>query len=145
MKKDTVVAIIIGIIIGGLFALGVIYFPNIISRVFRSNNQVADLIPTPTIAISTTTLSLDITEPLSDAVLFTDKITIKGKIQPAGKKIIIADTGNESLITISADNGEFSQEVKLNEGVNSYSVSVYDENGNRETKTVTLFYTPEKL
>ena len=145
MKKDTIVAIIIGIIIGALFALGVIYFPNIISRVFRSNSQITDLTPSPTIAISTTALSLDITEPLSDAVLFNDKTSIKGKIQPAGKKIIIADTGNESLITTSADNGEFSKEVVLNEGVNLYSISVYDENGNRETKTITLFYTPEKL
>lgn len=145
MKKDTVVAIIIGIIIGGLMAFGVIYFPNLVSRVFRSNNQTVDLTPTPTIAISTTALSLEITEPISDAVLFNDKTTIKGKIQPAGKKIIIVDTVNESLITTSADNGEFSKEVTLDEGVNTESVSVYDENGNRETKTITLFYTPEKL
>lgn len=126
-------------------AFGVIYFPNLVSRVFRSNNQTVDLTPTPTIAISTTALSLEITEPISDAVLFNDKTTIKGKIQPAGKKIIIVDTVNESLITTSADNGEFSKEVTLDEGVNTESVSVYDENGNRETKTITLFYTPEKL
>lgn len=145
MKKDTVVAIIIGIIIGALFAFGIIYFPRFFTLVFRANNQVSDLTPTPTVTLSVTALSLDIAEPGDNAVLFSAQTNIKGKIQPEGKKIIIIDSDNESLITYSTDKGEFSQELSLDEGVNLYSISVYDENGNRETKTITLFYTPEKL
>ncbi|MBI3954948.1 hypothetical protein HY338_00765 [Candidatus Gottesmanbacteria bacterium] len=146
MKKDTVIAIIIGIIIGGLIAVGVIYFPNFISRVFRSSNQTNQLLtPTPPVNVATTILSLDITEPANNSVLFTRQTTVKGKIQPSGPKIIIVDTNNESLLTKSSGNGEFSQDVSLVEGINPLSISVYDESGNRETKTLTLFYTPEKL
>ena len=145
MKKDTAVAIFIGFIIGGLAAFGVIYLPSLLSRVFRTNDQVTVPAPTPPVSISATALSLDITEPEDNSVILTDKTTIKGKIQPESAKLIIVDTNNESVTISTNDIGEFSEEVSLDEGINPISVSAYDDNGNRETKTVTLFYTAEKL
>lgn len=145
MKKDTAVAIFIGFIIGGLAALGVIYLPNFLSGVFRTNSEVTLLTPTPSVSISAAAPLLNITEPEDNSLIFTDKTTIKGKIQPLSAKLIIVDTNNESVIISTNDVGEFSEEVSLDEGINPFSVSVYDDNGNRETKTVTLFYTAEKL
>ncbi len=119
MKAERIVLSIIAILIG-LFVAGTVFFVYQITQ--NKNTEKKEEIsilpsPTPTNAQSI----LTITSPENESVTDQKTIEIKGKA-PSNATIIISTENGHSSITVS-DNGDFSEEISLDSGVNLVQIT----------------------
>ena len=144
MKKDIIIAIIIGFFIGVIFAIIVI---NIFS--FINSKSVSDSpLPSPTNlpkeAIDKNTGPLlEIKTPKNGDFFTEAKIKVEGKTNP--NNILVVETDKEAKITKISDQGDFSEEIEINEGGNNLYLSAYNKKGENTSKIISVFYTKEKL
>ncbi len=118
------------IFIGGLYS--VLYWDRFIPQPLQS------YIPVTTKPAS---FSLEITAP-DDEVFVTEKdILITGTSLPYAT--IIISNGDNNLGLVADAHGEFSKVVELSEGLNEIVVGGFDEKGNSDTQTRTVFFSLE--
>ncbi len=87
--------------------------------------------------------SLEITAP-DDEVFVTEKdILITGTSLPYAT--IIISNGDNNLGLSADSRGEFSKVVELNEGLNEIVVGGFDEKGNSDTQTRTVYYSQDEV
>jgi hypothetical protein len=132
MKKEAIIAILIGLSLGLFITYGVYQARTGISR--RSNNpQLTDNQQLETFAGE-----LALNSPLDESVYQESTISVSGTTLP--NNFVIIFVGNEETITNSDDSGNFSSQVELEEGANIITVFVIDEDGRSlsATRTVTL-------
>lgn len=144
MKKDIIIAIVIGFIAGGLAAGSVIYLP----AYLRSRQNISSDIkisPTPLQAIEENKITFDIVSPKDESLFTENKIQFNGIITAKQPRKIIVDTQEESKILESTPDGSFGGELTLLEGVNNIYFTLYNDSGEMETKFITVYYTDEKL
>ncbi len=134
MKKETVLAILLGIGAGVLIALWVIRG----TQGKNANNQlVTDEKITPSITISNSvTEPLLISDPEDGFVSDKDTITIKGKTHTGS--LVVVQTQIEEHV-FKADEEEFSQEIALSEGENTIRITSYDDK-NVETRSLLVYF-----
>lgn len=159
MKKEVVLAIVIG------FGLGLI----ITYGIWLANKSLKTISPTdatPTPEISESTLpttqpeitqspspkltptqsngvNLNITSPQDELLSESAKITVKGTTNPSAI-VAIAYEGGQQLVSADAS-GNFSAEVALDGGYNLITVTATDKQGNSTSQTLTVTYTTAKL
>jgi len=151
MKKELLLAIIIGIVLGfsitGFFWAKkegkLSFFSSTKSPSVEQNKKEATPTPTPTIGQKKETLFLEISEPENEAVVNQEELTIKGKTIANGTVIIIWEEGEDILV--ADENGEFSSEITLVGGENEIEISAYDNEGNQATKVLTITYSTAKF
>ena len=142
MKKDIVIALIVGLVLGGATAITIVNLPTMIKKPQKPEigETVPTAIPTP---ISSGQLELVINQPVDEAIVSTKSLNVSGKTN--GGKTVVLETDLEIETKESSPNGSFSFPVNLTEGTNNILVTAYNENNQSETKTLTIFYTSEKL
>ena len=154
MIKELSLAIILGLLIG--FGLTGTYFfirqnknqqkntPNIvIPTTAPENNDSSNqnsVSPTPNYS---SLPELKINSPQNNDIISTSKMTIKGQSSPNSLIIITTPLKNYHL---SADvQGLFSQEISLEAGFNSLSISAIDENDQENHLELSVTYSTTKL
>ncbi|OGJ38299.1 MAG: hypothetical protein A2383_03510 [Candidatus Pacebacteria bacterium RIFOXYB1_FULL_39_46] len=131
MKKETIIAVLIGLSLGLFITYGVYQARTNISR--RSNEpKLAMTEPTEDFAGE-----LILNSPLDESVQTDDSVIVSGTTLP--NSFVVIFVGNEETITTSDNSGNFSVEVSLEEGPNIITVYVIDEDGQTLSveKTVT--------
>lgn len=143
MKKEIIVAIIIGFFIGAAAAWSMTHLPKLLNGI---KIQTSTKPPSPAISqIQNTSISPDIKidSPKDESVSDSKSIDVTGSIA-RGNTILIESLDNQ-ITTQASDSGSFSSKVSLREGANTIYLTVYDQSGNSNTKSLNIYYTTEKL
>ena len=143
VDKDIILAIIIGIFVGGLTAFSVFFLPKFLSKTPSQTENVETVMeeePAPS-PISSSFLTLE--NPQNEAIFSEDEITVSGKTTPNALVVIISPTDEE---TIEADDkGNFEAKILLEEGDNEISITAYTKDDEEQTESITVYYSEEEI
>lgn len=133
MKKETIVAVFLGIATGVVIALFLI----INSQNNKGDKKVVSALISPTVQLSTTeAMTFSISEPENKFVTDQKTITIKGKA-PKNSLVVAHSGSGERIQQLTSDNYELDFPLSL--GENSIKVTVYF-NKETEEKVLTVYY-----
>lgn len=137
MRKEVILAIIIGVILGGIVLYGLkIANQTVVVQKTEEEATPAAITITPTPAPIE---SLTFDSPADHAVSFSSTITLVGHTTPLTAVAITSESEDE---IIESDNiGNFSTEVTLIGGENIITASVPLQDGTVYTKSLTVIYT----
>ncbi len=143
MKKDVIIALICGFIIGSILAVTTISFPKIIN--FFQNptkdTKPPEIQATPTPVIKE--IPFEIYNPKNNEILGEKNINIDGKTDP--DSLVIAELPSDTQTTISGIDGKFSIKIPAEEGVNRIIITVINKEGDEKSSELTTFFTTEKI
>lgn len=142
MKKDVVVAILVGFLLGVVVALTASNLPKIIGENLKKSKALPIVSPTP-LATSTSILEFAVEEPKDESVSDSKTLSITGLTRPNQTVVLASETDHDVLTADSS--GRFASKLDLIEGVNRIYITVYDAAGNSAAKTLNIYYTTEKL
>lgn len=143
MKRDVVIAIFIGLILGGIGALLATSLPAIIKQRSLSTDKLLRLSPTPPPTTLTQLPTLDITQPKDQSISDNKTVDLVGQVKSASFVLLESDTDYKTIQ--ASPDGLIKTQLNLSEGANEIYISAYDDKGEINTKTLTVFYTSEKL
>lgn len=138
MRKEVILAVIIGVILGGVILYGI----------NMANNAAT---PAQTDSQSTNTDASESTDnpkeldstsfiyPQDHAVITESKITLKGVTKPNSNIAII--TESDDIITTSDSEGNYSSPINLISGENTISVTIVDSTLSTSSASITVIYT----
>ncbi len=145
MKKELVIAILIGLVIG--FGSAAVFWSNTqvsslnLSFLPGKNKETENVTPTinpePTIT-EEQEVKLNITSPNNEIVHDQESLTIIGETSPNSTVVIIWEEGEDILV--ADEDGQFETDVTLLGGENRIEVSAYSDNGNKTSKILTVTY-----
>ena len=141
MKKEVIIAISVGLVLGLIITFG-IYIAN---QAVKKQNQTTNLPsngthPSPS---ATTAGKLEITEPEDNLVVSQSKITVSG-ITEAKNAVAVLTEKSEELV-LADEEGVFSSEVVLVSGANEIKIISIDKNNQKQEKILTIVYTTAKI
>ncbi len=141
MKKEVIVAIVFGFIIGLTIAFGA-YNAN--KSLQQAKNK-----PTPSSPAAsnqqnnTPTNKLVIKEPEENIVIRDNEATVSGQAEPYATIAVMAENGEELLTTDSQ--GLFSTQIGLISGTNEIKVVTIDKNDKVEEQIIPVVYSTQKI
>lgn len=138
MRKEIFLAIVVGIVVGlgitfGLFILRQRLLPNQTAQEIEVSRQ-QPATPTP----AALTKQLVIQQPSNNLLTSNPTVQIVGKSWPNSYITILAP--NDEYITVTDDDGDFSQEVELNLGGNRITVVATSREGEQEELILSLVH-----
>lgn len=133
MKKEVVLAIIIGLGLGLVITYGVYRARTSLLGSSVTSNQSAQASPTPS---GQTTLVVN--APLDESIQSTSDVTIAGTTTP--NSFVVTILNDNQTITTADESGNFSVEEELEEGANIMLVFSVDEDGNTTETERTVIY-----
>lgn len=146
IDKDVILAIVIGVLVGGVTAFFVFFLPKFLPK-SPSQTENAETVreeeeeEEASSPVSSSFLTLE--NPQNEAIFSEDEITVSGKTTPKALVVIISPTDEE---TIEADDkGGFEAKIALEEGANEISVTAYNEDDQEETESITVYYSEEEI
>lgn len=137
MRKEVLVAILVGILLGSLVAFG-IWRANILLG--DKKEKTVEVFPTP-FEQEISGSQLVITQPEDSTVVSVDKVLVRGTASAGSTVVILAQSG-EYIVEVKGD-GSFDQEVGLEGGANEITVIAYDASGNESKQVLTMVYSTE--
>jgi len=145
MRKEVIIAIIIGSLLGLLITAGVWWTmrsPQVVSE--RQENLSISPSPSPKISSAPQdSLFLEISQPEEGDIFDHEEIKVNGKTLPEAVIVLIYSEG-ESIINAGKE-GNFEATVSLSGGANQIKITAYDQLGNQKTKNLTVVYSTAKL
>lgn len=120
MKKETTVALSMGVILGLIVAIVMIV--KIKHDETQKTKSITNIVITPTIAPNQQILSLEITDPSDSVIVNTNTISVKGK---AAQDSLIVIQSPIKEITLKNAKTNFSVDFPLSFGENVIRVTVY--------------------
>jgi hypothetical protein len=155
MKKEVLLSIIIGIVLG----FGIMGFAwanrngkliNLSQKIASVSSQEEETLkeetvsPTPTILTENNQdVELVITEPENEIVISQEKLIIKGKTQSLATVVVIWEEGEDILV--ADKDGLFETQITLLGGPNEIEITAYGENDNETKKILTITYSTAKF
>jgi len=140
MKKEIVIAILIGLSLGLFITYGVYQAKTGISTKSDQDQKTLALTPAPNQEFAG---ELILNSP-EDGLIQTEKtISVSGTTLPSS--FIVVFVGNDENITNSDGSGNFSTGVNLDSGVNIITIVVLDENGRSISVKRTVIVSDEPL
>lgn len=140
MKKETVFLSITALLIGLLVAGGAFYAYQLLNK--QANNKPATITlnatPTP---VSSNSEELMVDEPDDEIVVANKSVAISGKTLP-GSTIIVTSENDEQVAT-PADNGNFSLNTTIADGVNIIEIIAILPSGEEKKVVRTITYSKE--
>lgn len=109
---------------------------------FSQTNQ-SSLVTSSPVTTEPVSISLNLSSPDDNILVFESSILISGKTSPNATVILSLD--EEDRIIEAKASGNFSDTVKLKEGVNNLIISTFDNQGNGKSESRTIYYSKEKL
>ena len=115
--------------------------------VFSLNSQTKpkEIVIAPSVTqtqVLTQSLFLNIDQPIDSTLITDGTVTIKGKTLPNLTVALYTDSDENSVD--SDDSGTFEGTLKLSSGINTINITVYGQNGEEKTQTLTLVYDSQK-
>lgn len=119
--------------------MGTLYF---LTYYQPSQNQA--LINSYPVTSEPVSLTLSLSSPDNNQLVFDPNLLIQGNTTPPGSTVILSlNDDNQAIETNSR--GNFSATVKLQEGINTLSVAVFDNSGNNKREERVVYYSTEKI
>jgi len=144
MRKEVVIAIILGFVLGLLITGGIWWTTKSSQSDVPDQSSDVSLTPSPSpTEFLSKEIPLEISEPKSDIIVETESLKLKGETLPQAVVVIIYPEG-ESIVEAD-DEGNFESTVILKGGANEIRVTVYDEKGNKREEIITLVYSTAKI
>jgi hypothetical protein len=144
MKKETLIAIFFGIILGGVLAVGII-FKNKQDQISK-NKAVAPINKiTPSVAVTQALVqNLDITQPTSGTIVYEDNVVIKGRTTK-GATIFLQSAFKDQVY--KTDKQDFEIKFPLAFGENTIKITVYPQDPQEkiQEKELIVYFLEEKL
>jgi hypothetical protein len=146
MKKEILIAIVIGFVLGLIITFG-IWTAN---KSLQDNNAVPQAQENESQPIVNENsqnveekMSLSITSPQDNSLLDQEEIEITGKTSPSANIVILFEEGEE---IIQADGqGEFKKTITLSGGANEITITAVDQDGNEASKVLNLVYSTAQI
>ncbi|MDP2632564.1 MAG: hypothetical protein Q8P25_02485 [Candidatus Curtissbacteria bacterium] len=139
MRKEVIIAIILGFALGLVITFGV-WTANKALKDKDSQSTAEEVSPisqtTPT--ISPAVFSLSILSPEDQSVQDKNKITLTGTTEP-GSQVIIISQLEEDIVETDAS-GKFSSNLTLDTGTNQITVTAVNQDGDEATKNIDVVY-----
>lgn len=139
MRKEVILAVIIGILLGGVILYG-INLANNSSKQNPDNNEIEEnnskTTPTPSKKLDN---QINIVIPQNNSVVTESSITIKGTSKPNSNIAIISES--DDLIILSDNNGNFSSDINLISGENTITVTTVDDKQATSSASITVIRT----
>lgn len=139
MDKEKLITIAIGLSVG--IALAAIFFgANKILPIINQRRQPSTFSPDKSASPSTLAAgNLTLDNPTDNSSTTNNTVTVSGKVNQPGQKIIIFANTDEKIASADAQ-GNFTADIKLEEGENAISATIIDQYGNPTTikRSVTL-------
>ena len=88
-------------------------------------------------------LSLTVSSPNDNSLVFNENILISGKAS-SGSVVILSSEDDDVVITSSKD-GNFSLTYKLSPGTNDFTIGAFDATGNNKKEERTVYYSKDKI
>lgn len=142
MKKDVLIAVGVGFILGTVVALAATNLPQIIKSIKVPTVKQAPS-PTPEITTAVQNPQFSVDAPTDESIAETKTIDVSGHAKSG--QTILMETENDQKVIESDNSGSFATKLNLVEGVNTIYFTVYDEEGSATTKAINVYYTSEKL
>lgn len=139
MKKEVILAIVIGFAIGLLITFG-IYTARTALENAPSNPSPQ---PSTSPQTSDTQSTLTITTPANEALVDTATIPLEGSTTPEAIITIITPQGQQIITTDSA--GDFATEIELAGGSNEIVISAFTKEGTKTETTLTVVYSTAEI
>lgn len=143
MRKEISIAVIIGIVLGGIVLYG-------IKIANDTTNNLASPTPTPSISMEKMDNEQDkeaelivITSHHDGQVVTESEIKIEGKSLPNSNVAIIWE--GDDVLTKTDINGKFFQDINLILGENTIKISVASPNQELITKEIKIYYTNKEI
>lgn len=142
MRKEVLIAIIIG------FALGLVITFGIWTANKALTGRKAEVPPeaevTPEVQVTPTpSFFLEIISPEDESISDKEKITLSGKTLP-GTVVAIAWEKGEDVVEAEED-GSFETEVTLVSGTNEIFVTAFEPEGEETTKSLNIVYSTAEI
>ena len=134
MKKEVLLAIIIGFAIGLIITFGIYTAKKALNQ-YPNATQAT---PTPTPVSTTPSHTLTITQPETETVHDQDTLTLTGTTSP--DSIVTIFTEEDETIVSADSTGKFSAPIKLIGGANDITVTAITSDGLTATAELTLVY-----
>ncbi len=145
MRKEVIIAIIIGSFLGLLITAGVWWTtrtPQVVSE--KQESLSPSLSPSPAVSSAPqNNLFLEISQPEEGDIFDHEEVKVKGKTLPEAVVVLIYPEG-ESIVNAD-QTGDFEATVSLEGGANKIKITAYDKPGNQKTKSLTVVYSTAKL
>jgi len=141
MRKEIIIAILLGLIVGLVVTYGVYTANQAISKKQKpatANDAVLESTPSNEKKVE---LTLSISSPQDGIVVSEPDIKVAGATLPNALVIILTD--NEEFIVEADDNGVFQQEITLVKGANTIEITASDLVTTSLTETIQLVYSTE--
>ena len=142
MKKESIIVGIFGLSLGLLVAWAIWNFKSAAPQpknLAVSPSPVVFTNPTPP-PPPTSFLSLE--SPEDESLATESTLKVKGKTKP--ESVVVISTNLEDFVLTASQDGSFTQDVTLEEGENTVTVTSYNPN-KEETLEKTVIYTKELL
>jgi hypothetical protein len=140
MRKEIILAIVLGVILGVVIIFGI----NLANQSSSDTPTQPGSQATPTTSLTPTpTPSLQIVAPNNNSVSFEDTVTLVGKAKPESWIAIIWEE-NENIIQ-SDQSGSFSQEISLIGGENIIQITATNGQDYQESTNITIIYTTAEI
>lgn len=140
MKKEVLIAILIGFGIGLIITFGIYRA----QRAYQANNQTQSPSPTPdTLPPADQTHNLTITNPIDTAVVDQDVATITGTTSPGS--FVTAVTSDYEAFTQADPDGNFTLDFQLEAGANLITLTSLGPQSQSVSRDLTLIYSTADL
>jgi len=143
MKKEILIAILIGFILGLIITFGIWTANKSLKDNQEETPQTGGVSILQPEEETKENLSLKIIEPVNNSISEEEEITIKGSASPSAIITIIYQEGEKILE--ADEEGSFETEISLVGGTNEIEISAYDEEDNKTTKTLSIIYSTAKI
>jgi len=134
MRKEVLLAILIGASLGLLITFAVYQSRRSVSE--AQKDQVQEVLNNHTDNEEVDTSQLAITSPEDNSIVDSQRLIVSGNTQ--ANNFIVIFVNNEEIITNADDSGNFSKEVRLDEGANVLVIYAINQDGlvSQNTRTV---------
>ena len=145
MKKEILIAIIIGFILGLVITFGIWTANKSLQE--NTKTQTTEVNESQPIVTETSTekgqISLVISSPENNALVNQEKIEIVGQTAAQATVTILYEEGEE--VFQADEKGEFSQGITLVGGANEIKITAFDAEGNEANKILNLVYSSVEI
>jgi hypothetical protein len=137
MRKELFFAILAGAALGLIIAFGVWRMNSSLSPNTNPNHQ-AEASPIPT---AENNFAVTLTKIANNDVITTNPLTIAGLTKPLSQVAISAQS--KDYLTAAGSNGEFSQDITLDSGINQLLIDSFDQGGSFSENITPLVFSSE--
>jgi len=141
MKKEVLIAVAVGFILGLIITFGAYTANQALQKQKKPNNS---HLPSASIAPVVKPIStLEITEPENNLVVKKATITVSGKTEPKTTVAFLAEDFNN--LSLSDEQGLFSAEIPLVSGANEIKIISITKEGEKQEKIIDIVYSTAKI